>query len=837
MATPREQAIDATAALCAVLNIAPTDRHAEGVRRVIEEALRKAALAREDWERSRAEEIEAAAHERLRRLLNASPAIIYSFKAAGDFAPTFVSENIERLLGYEPREYLEDPDFWRDRVHPDDLARVEVEVARLIGNGIHALEYRFRRKDGTYCWVEDEQHLIRGRDGEPFEIVGAWSDITARKRAELAKEAVQVRMAQLLRASPAVTYSFEARGDFRPTFVSQNIQDLLGYEPPEYLESPDFWRSRVHPDDLARAEAEFARLFEKDRHTVEYRFLKMDGSYCWVSDKWRLVRDGDGQPLEVVGSWSDISLRKEAEEAITAERARRDRLLAGSPAVIYSFSATGDYRPTFISENIRDLFGYEPAEYLESSDFWQDRVHPDDLALILADYARLFQAGRLTTEYRFRKKDCSYCWITDDLQLMRDAAGEPVEVIGAWSDISARKAAEEARRETEQRLSDAIESIGEGFAYYDTEDRLVLCNTRYREMLHADETVDISVGTPFETIIRNVVACGRIRDADQDGAERWIEDRMRRHRNPGPTMIQRRTNGRWLQISEKRVGRGGIVAVYSDLTELKDNEERVAKAHRLILESLHYASRIQGAMLPARQTLSTLTKDYFLIWEPRDIVGGDFFWLHRSEGGHYIIVGDCTGHGVPGAFMTLIACGLLDRHLRSIAEPSPKVVLNMLHRDLQAILGQDQGGAGETDDGLDVGVCFVSRSKRDMVFAGAHFSLWRAQDGSIEEIKGDRAGVGYRRIPADVDFRETTLNLADGAAYYMTTDGLIEQIGGETRRSFGRRRFTDAIAQHQEHSMTAQRDALLASLARHQGHEQRRDDVTVLGFRPLAPED
>jgi PAS domain S-box-containing protein len=426
MATPREQAIDATAALCAVLNIAPTDRHAEGVRGVIEEALRNAALAREDWERTRAEEIRAAAHERLRRLLNASPAVIYSFKATGDFAPTFVSENIERLLGFEPSEYLEDPSFWRDRVHPEDLARVEGEISRLFGNGLHALEYRFRRKDGTYCWVEDEQHLIRDRNGEPLEIVGAWSDITVRKQAEEAKDAAQARMAQLLRASPAVTYSFEARGDFRPTFVSQNISDLFGYEPREYLESPDFWRSRVHPDDLALAEAGLAHLFEKDRHTVEYRFLKADDSYCWVSDEWRLIHDGEGRPLEVVGSWSDISLRKTAEEAIAAERARRDRLLAGSPAVIYSFSAIGDYHPTFISENIRDLLGYDPADYLESPDFWEERVHPDDLPLILADYARLFEEGRHTTEYRFRRKDGSYCWICDDLQLMCDSTGEPV---------------------------------------------------------------------------------------------------------------------------------------------------------------------------------------------------------------------------------------------------------------------------------------------------------------------------------------------------------------------------------------------------------------------------
>ncbi|WP_048709236.1 PAS domain-containing protein [Microvirga massiliensis] len=831
MTTAREYAANATTGLFADLNISPTERDA--VAGVIENLLKDVMLEREAVERERAAEAQAS-QQRLTHLLNSSPAVTYSFKASGDFTPNFVSENLRRVLGYEPSDYLADPNFWRDRVHPDDLTRVEEEISRLFGNGVHALEYRFRRHDGSYCWVEDEQHLIRDEAGAPLEIIGSWSDISARKQAEEAKDDAQSRLTRLLAASPAVVYSFEACGDYRPTFVSENIRDWLGYEPWEYLESPDFWRRCVHHDDLAAVEAEFSHLFERGRHTVEYRFLKSDGSYCWVSDEWRLVLNEAGQPFEVVGSWSDITARKTAEEAAAAARARIARLLAGSPAVIYSFNATGNYAPTYISENIRDLLGYDPDEYLQSPDFWRERVHPDDLSRILGSYTRLFEQGRLTAEYRFRKKDGSYCWINDDLLLVRGRAGEPIEVVGAWSDIGARKLAEEAQRETEQRLIDAIESIDEGFAFYNAEDRLVLSNTRYRELLHADGIEEIAPGTPFESIVRKAVACGRIRDIGSGSAEQWIADRLQRHRNPGPPMIQQRTDGRWIQVSERRVSRGGIVTVYSDLTELKDKEERAANAHKLILESLHYASRIQSAMLPARHALGSMAQDYFLIWEPRDIVGGDFFWLHHSRSGHYIIVGDCTGHGVPGAFMTLIACGLLDRHLRSLEEPSPKLLLELLHRDLKTILGQDQDLEGETDDGLDAGVCFISPAERKLVFAGAHLSLWQAHDGTIDEIRGDRAGIGYRRVPLGMNFSNTILDLAEGESYYMTTDGLIEQIGCETHRAYGRKRFIEVIARHRGNPMSEQRDALIAALTRHQGTEQRRDDVTVIGFVPSA---
>ncbi len=458
MTTPSEYAKNATAALYQVLHISPGDFDDEGTAAIIEQAIRNATRERETRARRQLKEVQAAAQERLARLLNSSPAVIYSFKATGDFTPTFVSDNIIGVFGYAPAEYLEDPSFWRDRVHPDDLARVEDAISEFFQNGVHTVEYRFRRKDGSYCWVNDEQHLIRGVDGKPLEIVGSWSDITTRKAAEAEKAAAHARLPQLLASSPAVIYSYRATGDFAPTFVSPNIRDWLGYEPREYLENADFWRRCVHPDDFAAVEAESVRLFKKGRHTVEYRFLKKDGTYCWVNDAQQLIRDEKGQPGEVVGSWSDITERKRAEEAVAAARDRIEHLLASSPAVIYSFKATGDYAPTFISQNVKDLLGYDPEEYLDSPNFWRSRVHPKDSPRILGDYSRLFAEGHLSIEYRFRKKDGSYCWISDELQMLRNAAGDPIEVIGAWSDITARRQIGEALVAAQDRLVHLLSS-------------------------------------------------------------------------------------------------------------------------------------------------------------------------------------------------------------------------------------------------------------------------------------------------------------------------------------------------------------------------------------------
>jgi adenylate cyclase len=700
MTTPSAYAKDAAAALHKV--------HSNpAAAAIIEKAIRHATREREIRSRRQLSEAKAAADERLARLLSSSPAVIYSFKASGDFAPTFVSDNIDAVFGYTPAEYLENPSFWRDRVHPDDLARVEEAISKFFHNGIQSVEYRFRRRDGSYCWVNDAQRLIRGSDGKPLEIVGSWSDITARKVAEEANAALHTRIAQLLTSSPAVIYSYKATGDFAPTFVSENIRPWLGYEPVEYLQNADFWRSRVHPDDLAVTEAESVNLFKHGRHTVEYRFRKRDGSYCWVNDTQQLIRDKQGQAIEIIGSWSDVTERKQAEEAEAAAHARVQDLLARSPAVIYAFKASGDYGPTFISQNIKELLGYEREEYLEGPEFWRSRVHPGDSSRVEKNYTRLLEEGRLSNEYRFRKKDGNYCWISDDLQLIRDASGDPIEIIGAWSDITARrqlsealvatqdrlvrlmssapaviysyratgdfaptfvsenikqwlgyepeeylenadfwrdrvhpedlarveaessnlyknrlhaieyrfrkkdsnycwvndeqrlirdgdgqpieiigswsdvtrrKNAEQASRRSEQRLTDAIESISEGFSLYDAEDRLIVYNSAYAELIFPGLEVPAS-GTPFVTLIRNAAALGLVEDA-KGRVDDWVAERLTKHRHPGQPHVQRRSDGRWIHINERKTTEGGIVAVYTNITETKRAEEeiRMAKA-------------------------------------------------------------------------------------------------------------------------------------------------------------------------------------------------------------------------------------------------------------------
>jgi len=160
----------------------------------------------------------------------------------------------------------------------------------------------------------------------------------ALQAAKVAEEGARARLSLLLGAAPVVVYSFKASEDFAPTFVSDSIQGMLGYQPDEYLENADFWRSCVHPEDLARVETEQGQLFKSGQHSGEYRFRKKDGSYCWVSDEQHLTRDTEGRPIEVVGSWSNIDIRKAAEQAIQAAQSELEKANEAKSAFLANMS-------------------------------------------------------------------------------------------------------------------------------------------------------------------------------------------------------------------------------------------------------------------------------------------------------------------------------------------------------------------------------------------------------------------------------------------------------------------------------------------------------------------
>ncbi len=279
-----------------------------------EEELRKAHDELEKRVEERTTELKAA-RERLQYLMTVTPAIVYTNQAS-DYACTFVSENVSRIMGFSAWEMLEDKDFWTVRLHPEDASRVFSEMGPLVEKRGGTLEYRFRHRDGHYIWIQDTFRVIEDDQGVPFEIVGSWADISARKKAEQAlgeRMALMNDLETLVGASPAIIYTTQVSGDYACTFVSENLDSIMGYAPWEMRDDKKFWVKRLHPDDSTRAFAEMDRIVGQGKGALEYRFRHRSGHYIWIQDTFTVTHDEDGKPKEIVGSWADISDRKRIE--------------------------------------------------------------------------------------------------------------------------------------------------------------------------------------------------------------------------------------------------------------------------------------------------------------------------------------------------------------------------------------------------------------------------------------------------------------------------------------------------------------------------------------------
>lgn len=261
---------------------------------------------------------------------------------------------------------------------------------------------------------------------------------------------------------------------------------------------------------------------------------------------------------------------------------------------------------------------------------------------------------------------------------------------------------------------------------------------------------------------------------------------------------------------------------------LKANRQ-LEESNRLIMDSIRYAQMIQSSVLPKDDVLRAWMPGFFVVYRPRDVVGGDFYYFREHGDSFLIAVADCTGHGVPGAFMTMIAHAVLNHITDALCPDDPATILKELNRIFKATLQQDAGRMG-MDNGLDIGICYCKPAGNEVVFAGAKMSLFCAVEGELREIKGDRQPIGYSNSDAGFGYANSVLPAA-GATFYLATDGLMDQSGGDRGLAFGNERFRNMIIAAASRPLEEQKELFEETLREYQGSRPQRDDITFLGFR------
>lgn len=262
--------------------------------------------------------------------------------------------------------------------------------------------------------------------------------------------------------------------------------------------------------------------------------------------------------------------------------------------------------------------------------------------------------------------------------------------------------------------------------------------------------------------------------------------------------------------------------------EIMAQKDELADKNLKITDSIRYAETIQMAMLPSRSELSQIFKSYFVMYEPKDIVSGDFYWATKREEGIFVAVADCTGHGVPGAFLSTVGNDILNELIKDRRVHEPNQILTNLHTGIFERLRQ---GETNNQDGMDICLCRIVEKDDDyceIVFAGAKRPIFYSDAGEIRQLKGDSKYLGgIKEEPPS--FTNQVVTLKKGEILYLTTDGYPDTPNTE-KRKFGSGKFQELMQEVYSLDLPTQHKIFMERWREHKGKAELRDDTTILAI-------
>ncbi|MCD6017415.1 MAG: protein serine/threonine phosphatase [Bacteroidetes bacterium] len=258
------------------------------------------------------------------------------------------------------------------------------------------------------------------------------------------------------------------------------------------------------------------------------------------------------------------------------------------------------------------------------------------------------------------------------------------------------------------------------------------------------------------------------------------------------------------------------------------SRDQIAEKNKNITDSINYAKRIQQAILPSKEEMDKYLNEYFIFYKPKDIVSGDFYFYAEQNGKIVVAVADCTGHGVPGAFMSMIGNDMLNQIIMEKGITKPAEILNYLNRSMKKALKQESEKS-ETTDGMDIAICAMDIKSRKVEYAGAMRPLYFVSN-EFAKIDGDSTSIGGY-TSEDFQFTNHELNLNSGDTFYIFTDGYVDQFGGDKGKKFMTKNFQSLLSTIHERPLVEQQEVLDQTLSNWKQEKEQVDDVLVIGIK------
>ncbi len=299
----------------------------------------------------------------------------------------------------------------------------------------------------------------------------------------------------------------------------------------------------------------------------------------------------------------------------------------------------------------------------------------------------------------------------------------------------------------------------------------------------------------------------------------WLWTRKLQH---DKLVLERKVAERTLEITRQKE------EIESQRDELGRQRDQIALQKKEITDSILYASRIQSAILPPWEPVTRLFRDHFIIYIPRDIVSGDFYWFREHHGRILAVAADCTGHGVPGAFMSMLGLSALNDLANTRFTRASQFLNELRERVINAL--HQTGREGEAKDGMDISLCIIDPKKQELQYAGAFNPLYLIRGKELKEIKGDKMPIGIfdRGLKP---FTNHVIKYEPGDTIYLFSDGFIDQFGGERERKYKSSRFRDLLVSIQEEPLSRQKELLEEAFLAWKGALDQVDDILIIGIR------
>jgi len=517
---------------------------------------------------------------------------------------------------------------------------------------------------------------------------------------------------------------------------------------------------------------------------------------------------------------SNQKLEEQIEEVNRTQK-RMQLLLENASEVITIYEEDESIR--YISPSVETIQGYGQKEMIGKSDI--DKVHPDYRETFRELFRKMKDSPeeKVTVQYEYRAKDGSFMWLeSTGTNFMSNPA------IHGFI-LNSRDITERRRAEQEQRMRSKMQALSENSL------DLITRVEGEGEVSYINPIIEEYTGKKPAFFLNR-----KVKDTELDTAvlEGWLNVVEQVNATNDKATIEMdfpsEMGKRIMQVNgipefDESNKLESVLVVSHDITERKMIELEVQNKNKKITESINYAKRIQTAILPNSRVISRALPDSFILYKPRDVVSGDFPWFVQIKDDIYIAAVDCTGHGVPGALLSLIGYFLLNDIVRSRKITEPGIILDLLDEGVTTTLRQDEDST--TKDGMDIALCKINTIERTVEYAGAHRPLYIMKQGVMDEVKGNKFPIGGGIFKNQTNFTNTRITLEKGDSIYFSSDGFPDQFGGPEGRKFGPKRTREIIERVHSMPMDKAVEVFDHEWEGWRGDHKPTDDMLLIGIK------